>query len=35
MVILIAFLDSLQKIKSDEHISTDFRGISIFGSVYF
>jgi hypothetical protein len=35
MVILIAFPDSLQKIESDEYIHIDFRGLSIFSSVYF
>jgi hypothetical protein len=35
MVILITFLDSLQKIELGEHIFTDFQGDSIFSNVYF
>jgi hypothetical protein len=35
MVIPVAFPDSFQKIESDEYIQIDFRGLSIFSSVYF
>jgi hypothetical protein len=35
MSILIAYLESSQKIESDEYDIIDMRGHSIFSSVYF